>query len=127
MVATTTLDDGDRRHAGQLHHTTTGVLRRSPSHRGLPPLAVHTLCRWTHTLRSCAQNIANETSCSKHRSGQIEPPRVSWIPRGIVFMQGCVQNFSFGLARRLHLVSGRGSEGVTRNRRSKMTKRGMGY
>jgi len=35
------------------------------------------------------------------------------------------RNFSFGLARRLHLVSGRGSKGVTRNRRSKIIKRGM--
>ena len=36
------------------------------------------------------------------------------------------RNFSFGLARRLHLVSGRGSKGVTRNRRSKIAKRGIG-
>ena len=35
------------------------------------------------------------------------------------------RNFSFGLARRLHLVSGRGSVEVTRKRRSKIIKRGM--
>ena len=34
-----------------------------------------------------------------------------------------LQNFSVGLARRLRLVLGRGLEGVTRNRRSKISKR----
>ena len=36
-----------------------------------------------------------------------------------------MQNVSFGLARRLHLVSGRGSKGVPRKRRSKIVKRGI--